>query len=64
MPQGGKFHERLLSLKLINKKPRPTNGRGCFLECEEAKLSQTGVIWPPDNDVIEHLDFKELTGAN
>jgi hypothetical protein len=46
------------------KKAPANTGRGCFLDCEEAKLSHTTVIRPADDDMIEHFDFKELTGAN
>jgi hypothetical protein len=29
-----------------------------------AEFAQTTVIWPADDDMVNHFNFKELTGAN
>jgi transcriptional regulator with XRE-family HTH domain len=50
--------------KEINKKPRPANGRGCFFNREEVKFAQTTVIWPADDNMVNHFGFKELPCAD
>ena len=37
---------------------------GCFWLRKVADFSQTTMIWPADDDMVNHFDFKELTSAN
>jgi len=34
------------------------------LAIEEAKTAKTGVIWIPNDDVVENFDFEKLTSSN